>query len=280
MAYLNEVEGIEIQKIMKFLPESIIDEYKDTPGYEFYQIEDKGENIGVIACMPDNENIWIRYVYIVPYMRGQGIMNRSLDQLSVMFWGDGYQRMMIRYVPFMNPEFKSYCESSDYINVHNGSAFFEFNLIDVVRAQALKGEPRNVIMLGDLSLTKRNELYEKIKNSGIALIDFDNIEKRYLINYSLVYVENNKPSGLVLLEKNASDGLGIALFYLASGKATAAYYMIIGLKKVLENYFSLETKLSFFCRNPYLTRLLEKMLETKGYREVISELDLNTLDKY
>jgi hypothetical protein len=56
--------------------------------------------------------------------------------------------------------------------------------------------------------------------------------------------------------------------------------MISALHENLENDYPLETIVSFYSKNGYMTGVLEKILGTKGYREIIARYDLSRVAVY
>ncbi len=281
MAYLKELPSSDLEKFIDYIPGAVLDETLDDVEYDFFGIIERDEGIGIVICRPDeNADVYIRFIYIVPNMRNRGIMNRSLDQLKVFYWGIGYEHFYIRYLPYLNPELASYCNDGDFEIRRNDSAYFDFRIGDITEKNFLDKTSDNVVSLASLPARQIKRLYNQIQSDGIQLVDFDDPNNNFLMDESVVYMSNGNPFGLALLQKNDEDALEVLLFYIKLNKPLPVYYMLTSLREKLINKYPPETRMEFFCRNPYMTRLLEKFLNIKGNREVVADFDLNKLDEY
>ena len=145
-------------------------------------------------------------------------------------------------------------------------------------SELLSKKTKNVISLEQLGQSGRKEFYKAIRRDGIELVDFAD-SRDFILEHSVVYMENGKPRGLILLKKQGDD-VEVALFYMKSHRPTEIYHMLLAVTDNLRRNYPQDTKIIFFCRNSYLVNVLEKLFSIEGNRDVTADCDLNNLDEY
>ena len=280
MSYIKEINGNEMDKFIEYIPNSIIIDSLTNDNYIYYGIVEDNEAIGVIVMETDSENVEFTYAYVLPVYRGRGIMSRALNQLIVVYWYKGYQNLHMSYNPKLAPAIDKYADTNEFVKIELDNAYFEFSLQVASESKLWSKKILHTRRMSELDESQKQILYAAIENLGIEIFNEIDTDRGYLINQSIVYMNNEVPEGLLIVGQDENKKLDAELVYLKSKDVMAPYYMISALHENLENDYPLETIVSFYSKNGYMTGVLEKILGTKGYREIIARYDLSRVAVY
>lgn len=280
MSYIKEISGDELDKFIEFIPNSIIIDSLENDNYIFYGIVEENEAIGVIVMETDSENVELTYAYVLPVYRGRGIMSRALNQLMVVFWYRGFQNMFLTYTPKLAPALDFFTATLEFVKIELDNAYFEISLKEASESKLWSKKILHTSRLSELDEDQKKILFSNIEDLGIEMFNEIDIDRGYLPNQSIVYMNNDVPEGLLIVGQDENKKIDAELIYLKSKDVMAPYYMISALYENLKKDYPMNTVISFYSKNGYMTGVLEKILGINGSREVVARYELSRIGTY
>jgi hypothetical protein len=227
-------------------------------------------------------------MYILPYLRGTGVMDRMMMDLFMELRENDYRYVEINYIP---EEFESFAYMSRRFGFYERAidlAYFRFNAVDIKKCRASFYEPKGIIRLKYLPEDKKKKL-NRIIEKNMELVDFDIATMEEILPYSMAYLENEEPRGALIVENPkvtmipASEdlkhfpepgALDLALFFVGTTTLRAPLYLLSGLCRVIQKELNDNVVMTGYFPEGHVTRLLEGTLGIKGRHEVCATLDL------
>ncbi len=291
MASIEEISPNNLEAYMDLIPEVLKEQAAKLDGFRFYGIEEAGEASGVVCLVVRADEAEIKYVYVLPYLRGTGIIDQMLAYLFVELREEGFNYVTFRYVPQEYPFFKNLAERFGFEERMLDYAYFKFKVGDIERCKAASFSPQGIIRFKYLPPEKKNSLFKMVEKS-MKMYDFRLPSNEDILPYSLAYIENDSPKGALVVDKPGivtlptSDdikrypepgALDLTLFFVGTRTTKAPLYLLSGLCKVATKEFPPGTTMTGFFPESHVVSLIEGALNIKGFHEVKATLDLNLL---
>ena len=288
MAFIEEISPANLYAFDELIPNILKIQASNEPGFHFYGISESNEAAGVVVFVEKADTAEIKYIYILPYLRGTGVMDGSLMELFMELRDAGYRYVSVRYIP---EEFENFVNISRRFGFSENVldlAYFRFNAEDVKKCRAAYYEPRGIIRLKYLPEDKKKKLFRIIENN-MTLTDYDISSMDEILPYSMVYLENDEPRGALIVENPritmlpTTDEIGkypepgafdLALFFVGTTTLKAPLYLLSGLCRVVQKELSDNVVMTGYFAEGHVTRLLEGSLGIRGHKEVCATLDL------
>ena len=102
MASIQEISAQNLEAFVDLIPK-VLQEKASNPDLHFYGIEDSGQASGVIIGLSRIDEMEIKYLYVLPYLRGTGVIDTMLMTLFFQLRDEGYSTVSMRYVPTEYP---------------------------------------------------------------------------------------------------------------------------------------------------------------------------------
>lgn len=302
MFVLEKVDGNNLGAFQPLIPEVLQRWAVEEHGWAFYGIAQDMEAIGIIALSAVGDICRIRYLYLTPENRKQGLMDRALSELLFELKDDGYSGLEMSYIPTEYPEIDRLATGFDFTIHKTDRAYFRFKAENVRRCKAASFAPQNIMRLKVLPPEHLNTLMKMIIDNGYDLEGLGAFGSKTEANksfreYSLVYMENNKPKGALLVQDNTLNRLpeggaafgkiypepsaaNLMLIYVGTTQTKAPLYLLSGLCRNVIRDFPDEALLTGYFSLGHITNLFEGFLGVKGSREVTASLDFTALDRF
>ncbi len=291
MAIIQEISPANFNAFDPLIPSVLKELYLSEHGMRFYGISDSDEAVGCIVFIERADEIQLRYIYILPHLRGLGVIDDMLTTLFLQLRDDGYNYVTAKYVPEEYENFTHISQKYGFTETPSDYAYFRFRASDVRNCRVSSFKPKGIMRFQYLPEDKRQKLYKIIDRSfeiyGTALPDRESI-----LPYSMVYMENNQPKGALLVESPRISRIPIneniesfpepgaydlLLFFVGTTTLTAPLYLLSGLCEVLRNELNENTLITGYFPESHVTKLLEGTLGVAGHHEMHARLDLSTL---
>lgn len=299
MVYTGQISPDNIDIFMPMIPEILISQSLSDDSMRFYGVSVDGEASGIVAVRLMNDTADLRFMYLLPNKRNQGYMDRAVTTVLFDLYREGFARVIMNFIPSEYRAVDRICERFGFTRHKTERSFFRFNVSQVRKCKAITYVPQGTLKLRALPAPLRNDLYKKVSDKGydISHIISNPEIARSLEEHSLVYMENGKPLGLMLVQDMRSlpdpDKTGafgrifpegssadIALIYIGSTQVKAPLYLVSALARdILTGYRDNELITGYFPEG-HLTKLLEGTLGIQAMREITCEIALDTLEKY
>ena len=299
MVHTGRIAPDNLDVFMPLIPDILITQHVREGDMHFYGISEDGEAVGVVVIKEAADTAELKYMYLLPAKRRRGIMDKALSDIMFELKDEGYTRLTMDYIPSEYPAIAHICERFAFTHHKTDKAYFKFTVDRIRKCKAITYNPQGTLKLRALPESIRQELYRQIKNKGydISHILDDKTLKASVEEHSLVYMEADKPMGLMLVQDMKSlaaserttafgrifpegSSADIALIYIGSTQVKAPLYLISALcRDILAGYEENDIITGYF-PDGHVTKLLEGTLEIKGLREVTSEIMLDSLEKY
>ncbi len=268
-------------------------------GFRFYGISVDGEAAGIVVIREKSDIAELKYMYLLPARRRMGYMDQALSTILFELRREGFDRVVGYYIPTEYEAVARICERFSFVQHKTDKSFFRFKVSEIRMCKAITYVPQGIVKLRALPNAIKQELYKKVDARGY---DISHILKNpdLLLNleeHSLVYMENDKPMGLMMVQDMKSLPKGdrsgafgmvfpegssadIALIYIGSIQVKAPLYLVSALARdILTAYEDNEIITGYFPEG-HLTKLLEGTLGVKGKREITGEFMLDSLERY
>lgn len=290
MASVQEISPRNLGAFIKLIPEILQEKALKEP-FHFYGIEESGEASGVIVFKDSKEIAEIMYIYILPYLRGTGVVDVVLSDFFVQLDSAGYSFATMQFVPNEYPVLSHISKRFGFEESRLDYAYFRFTAQDVLRCRASSFEPQGIIRVRYLppdKLERLKKLVDKyIKVYGDKLLDI-----KEALPYSMVYLEGTEPKGTLIVDvpqfdEDATVGdmkrypepgaYDITLFFVGTTSQKAPLYLLSGLCRILEKELPPNAIITSYIPEGHVVTLFENILGIKGYHEVLAKLDLGGL---
>jgi hypothetical protein len=291
MAFLEEISPANLYAFDPLIPEVLKKQAMDQVGLHFYGISESEEAAGVIVFQEKVNVAEIRYLYVVPYLRGTGVMDQALAELFLQLRDNGYNYVRVNYLP---EEFRNFIPISKRFGFKEDAldmAYFRFRAEDIKKCRATTFAPKGILRLKYLPDDKKTQLF-KIIDKNMTFYNYDLTEKSDILPYSMAYLENDQPKGALVVESPrvtllpATDdkqrfpdpeAFDLVLFFVGTKTMMAPMYLLSGLCKIIQTELNDNVVMTGYFPEGHVTRLLEGTLGIKGYHEVCATLDLSLL---
>ena len=302
MYVLEKVDGSNIEVYQPLIPEVLQRWAVEEKNWMFYGIAVDMRAVGVIALSSAGEICHIRYVYLTPESRKQGYMERALSEMMFDLNESGYFGLEMSYIPSEYPVINDIARKYDFTIHQTDRAYFRFKTGDVKNCKAASFAPQNIMRLKVLPGEHKAILLKMIHDSGYDLTSIGGYNDQNqlsdkLMEYSLVYLENGKPKGALLVQ-DASDSklpegaaafgkiypepsaANLMLIYVGTIQTKAPLYLLSGLCRNVIKDFPDNALLTGYFTLGHITNLFEGALGVKGNREVSAVLSFEHLERF
>ncbi|SCY59810.1 hypothetical protein SAMN02910292_02177 [Lachnospiraceae bacterium XBB2008] len=302
MYLLERVDGSNIEAYQPLIPEILQRWAVEEKNWMFYGIAVDGSAVGVIALSSAGDVAHIRYVYLTPESRRMGYMERSISEVMFDLHDEGYSGLEMSYIPSEYPVIHDIALKYDFRIQQTDRAYFRFRASDVRNCKASSFAPQDIMRLKVLPAQHRSTLMKMIRDSGYDISSMGGIDNpsqisSSLTEYSLVYMENGRPKGALLVQDTAGSKLpdgaaafgkiypepsaaNLMLIYVGTIQTKAPLYLLSGLCRNVIKDFPENALLTGYFTLGHITNLFEGALGVKGNREVSAVVGFDHLDRY
>ena len=291
MAFVEEISPANLYAFAPLIPEVLQQQAMSMDSLHFYGISESEEAAGVIVFQEKVNVAEIRYLYMVPYLRGTGVMDQSLMELFLELRDKGFNYVQANYLPEEFTNFITISKRFGFSETKLDMAYFRFRAEDIKKCRASTFAPKGIMRLKYLPEEQKTKLF-KIIDNNMTFYNYDITEKSEILPYSMAYLENDQPKGALVVESprvtilpatdekqkfpdpNAFD---LVLFFVGTRTMMAPLYLLSGLCKVIQTELNDNVVMTGYFPEGHVTRLLEGTLGIKGYHEVCATLDLSML---
>ena len=287
MASIQEIAPQNLEVFSPLIP-TLLKEKASDPNLHFYGIEQGGEAAGVIIGLTNIDELEIKYLYILPYLRGTGVIDEMLMSLFYSLREEGYSSVSMRYVPSEYPTLSIISQRFKFEEKELSYAYFVFKGEDVRKSKAASVMPRNIIRINYLPPDKKRRLYALI-DKNIQIYDRKLLKSENAKPYSMAYMEGDNPKGALVVENpdlsilSASDDIkrypkpgsyDMTLFFVGTSHQMAPLLLLSGLCKLLQTELPEDVTMTGYFPEGPVVKLLEGVLGIGGHHEVMAKLDL------
>ena len=291
MAFIDIVSPNNLEVYSKFFPPVLMKRFMEDEGYAFYGISENDEAVGAIILQEIGDNSRLRFIYILPHLRGTGTMDMMLSELFLRLRNDYTNYVSMYYVPgeqevlgHLSRRFGFEERSLDY-------GYFRFKGEEICKSKAATITPQGIVRLKYLPEVKKERLWKLVKKY-MNIYDNKMFAQKEFMEYSIVYLENDDPKGVLLIQSPElsgeytvetsvgfpeKDAYDISLFFVGMGQQKAPLYLISALCQLIKKELPDNTVITGYFPEGHVTRLIEGMLDVKAGHEVCATLDLNLL---
>ena len=287
MASIAEITPRNIKVFYDYIPEVLKADVSNN-NLHYYGIEESGEASGVVVLSQINDTAEIKFIYILPYLRGTGVIDITLNSLFFNLKDEGFTTLYMRFLPKEYPVLKCIADRFDFTIKSLDYAYFKFRKEDIMKSKASSFEPKNIIRMKYLPKNKKESLMKLIKKN-ITLFGKDFLSGEMYEEYSIAYMDGDTPKGALVVESPspsilpAIEGLksypepgtyDITLFFVGSAKLTAPMHLLGSLCRILQKELPDNVTMTGYFPEGHVVRLLEGVLGITGNHEVMAKLDL------
>ncbi len=272
MASINRIDGEELERYALFIPEGVLQGYERL---RIYGLEDEGVACGIMMFAEMGKALELVHFDLLPQFAGQALFDTELIFTFMALHDEGFKSISANYFENEMEIYKEVTSLPGFEFEDSGRVNFNFTMGEADSEVLDHRRMRHIKRLSKLSEGLRAVLYNNIKNAGIILVKLPLDEKKYLMDHSLVYMENGEPLGLILLREMGKNVIHVDLFYMGSKNIMAPIELLGGAYKNLKVNFPDKTRIRAFSRNRFLTGIIEKSSNVQAEREVNAFMDLD-----
>ena len=287
MASIREISPDNLDAFIDFIPKFLQKQALDEP-YHFYGIEEGMEASGVIAFVENGDIADIKYLYILPYLRGTGVIDQMLESFFSQLTEQGYSTVSIRYVQNEYPVLDAITERFSFTKKSLDYAYFKFKGEDIEKCKAADFAPKGIMRIRFLPKHKKQQLVRLINKSFEKYDRHINLSQEFM-PYSLAYLEGGEPKGALVVEsprlvtaaafndakRYPEPGTyDISLFFVGSTRQMVPLLLLSGLCRVIQKELSPNVTMTGYFPEGYVVKFLEATLGVKGNHEVKATLDI------
>ncbi len=299
MVQTGQISADNLDVFMPLIPGILQAQALDEEGFRFYGISVDDEAAGIIVIRERADNADLRFMYLLPERRRMGYMDQALSTVLFDLHREGFTRVIVNYVPSEYEAVAHICDRFSFVKHKTDRAFFRFRAAQIRKCKAVTYVPQGIVRLRALPDGIKQELYKRVDTRGYDISHIikntdlrNNVEER-----SLVYMEGDKPMGLMLVQdmKSLPDGdksgafgivfpegasADIALIYIGSTQVKAPLYLVSALARDILTVYEENEVITGYFPESHLTKLLEGTLGVQAMREMTGEFILDSLESY
>lgn len=287
MASIREIAPQNLDAFIDLIPEILQKNSLQAP-YHFYGIEESGEASGVIVFEEDGDIAEIKYLYILPYLRGTGVMDQVLVSFFSQLSEEGYSSVSMRYVKDEYPVLDAIADRFSFVKRDLDYAYFKFKGEEIEKCKAASFSPKGIMRIRFLPEQKKQQLV-KLINRNLKMYDRKITYNPEFMPYSLAYIEGGEPKGALVVESPRPVTLAafeevtkypepgafdISLFFVGTNKEMVPLLLLSGLCRVIEKEMPSNVTITGYFPEGYIVKFLEAALGVKGHHEVQALLDI------
>ncbi|MCR5402312.1 MAG: hypothetical protein K6E91_00620 [Butyrivibrio sp.] len=291
MALIDEISPNNLAAYDPFLPDMLKAAYVRESGYRFYGISESDEAVGTVIMKLTGDEASIRYMYIIPYLRGTGVIDEALSFLFLQLRDEGFSAVTMDYFPSEYEVLRNISYRFGFTERKLGYSYVRFEVKDIEKSRAAAFAPKDIIRLKYLPQPKRDSLF-KLIDRHITFYDHKISQMTDILPYSIAYMEKDDPKGALVVESPnveiipTTDDMkrfpepgayDITLFFVGTTGKMAPLYLMSGLCKIVKNELPGNVIMTGFFPEGHVATFIEGVLGIKGKREVRATLDLSTL---
>ncbi len=291
MASIEEISPENIEAYTPLIPQVLQEISMKNKGYRFYGIEECGEASGVVCLRTTADIAEIKYIYILPYLRGTGVIDQMLAYLFVELRDEGFTQVTFKYIPQEYPFFKILSERFGFVQKQLDYAYFRFKAEDLLKSRAINFAPQGIMRYKYLPNEKRNAL-TKLVDRNMSLYGYKLPSGDDVLPYSIAYMEADQPKGALVVDAPDADFLSaaddmkrypepgsynVSLFFVGTHTQKVPLYLLSGFGRVMLKELPPGTLITGYFPEGHTVNVIEGLLNIKGFHEVRSTLNLRTL---
>ena len=291
MAFIDIVSPNNFDVYNSFFPPVLKKRFMEEEGYAFYGISEESEAEGAVILQEVGDTAKLRFLYILPHLRGTGTMDMMLSELFLNLRNDYINYVSMYYVPKEQEVIRHLSQRFGFRERQLDYGYFKFTGEELCKTKAASITPQGIVRLKYLPEDKKERLWKLVKKY-MNIYDNKMFVQKEFAEYSVVYMENDDPKGVLLIqspemsgeykvETSAAlpekDAYDISLFFVGMGQQKAPLYLISALCQLIKKELPENTVITGYFPEGHVTRLIEGMLGIKASHEVCATLDLNLL---
>ncbi|MBR1669707.1 MAG: hypothetical protein IJ695_03330 [Butyrivibrio sp.] len=291
MAYIEEISPANLDAFDELIPKVFKEQSLNERGYRFYGISESDEAVGCVIFVERADTVEILYIYVLPYLRGTGIIDQMLMLLFLQLRDTGFSKVKFNYLLSETPEIAAISRRFEFEESPLDMAYFRFEAEVIKKCVVSTYEPKGIVRVRYLPPEKKDKLFKLIEKN-LQFYDFDFNDREDILPYSMAYLEGEQPRGALIVQTPktavmplADDikrypepgAMDLTLFFVGTSTMKAPLYLLSGLCRTIQKEIDDSTILTGYFPEGHVTRLIEGALGVKGYHEVCATLELDTL---
>lgn len=291
MAIITEISPENLAAFDSFIPELLKSASLSEAGYRFYGIIESEEAAGCVIMKITGDEARLRYLYIIPHLRGTGVMDQCLSQLFIDLQEEGIGYVRMDYFPEEFETLRYLSERFGFTEKSLPYSYVRFGTKEIEKSRALNFEPQGIMRLKYLPEPKRLKLY-KLIDRHITFYDHRIDEKKDILPYSIAYMEKDEAKGALVVESPNVDVLpamddlkrypepgayDMTLFFVGTTGKMVPLYLLSGICRIIRTELPANAIMTGFFPEGHVSTFIEGVLGIKGHHEVRASLDLSSL---
>ena len=291
MANIGLISPENLDAFIELIPPVLRGFSVNEEGFLFYGLDEEDQAVGVIVLKEAADTLELRYMYVLPELRGSGIMDQAIVELLLQLRDEDFNYLVMKYIPDEYPVMRHLSRRFRFEETVLDYGYFKFRAEDVKKSKATSIVPTGIIRYKYLPPEKRGNL-NKLVNKYMQMYDLRFISKEEILPYSLAYMEGDEPKGALLVEiPSGFDGpvvddlrkypeagaFDITLFFVGSGGQKTPLYLLSAFCQMIGKEFPENALITGYFPEGHVSKLIEGALGVQGHHEVMAKLDLSTL---
>lgn len=246
-------------KYASMIPQWLIESWKDGTDTEFWGMESYGEPVGAAVLKREGSDKILQYLYIEKNSREAGRGKNFLMELLYQAYQEGCERFVTSYMPERDKEFERLLQTYPFEREEEIVGSFACTLGNVMQLPGLQGSYGSIRALSECSEESLWPFYRSLIEAGEELVELPLRKQDYLAEFSAVVLEEGKPAGMLLVQREGENRLRIPFMVNLSRNITAPVGMIRFALQAARSVCPPETVCHFAVVNGTLMQLLEKL---------------------
>ena len=291
MAYIDIVSPNNLEVYSSFLPPVLMKKFIEEEGYAFYGINEGDEAVGTVVIQESGDRAKLRYIYILPHLRGTGVMDRMLSELFLRLRDEYVNYVSMNYIPKVHEFLGNLSRRFGFRERRLDYGYFRFTCDDIFKSKVASIAPQGVISLKYLPEDKRQRLWKLVTKYMNIYEDVSFVREEFM-SYSIVYLENDDPKGVLLIHTPDFSGdhtvenqskypengaYDIALFFVGMGQQKAPLYLLSALCRIIKKELPDNTLITGYFPEGHVVKLIEGVFGVEARHEICATLDLGSL---
>ena len=279
MRYVFKLKDEEVTEYKEFIPEAYLNHYELGEPIVFYGLVYEDLICGIVVLELGGNEINVLYVnimkeYITYFEEYISLLKYELciiaDRIIWEFIEDEVLAEILR--------------KSGFVISKGEKAVFKFSISSFANATTLNtnynSNSNNVISLGEIDNITIKKFFETIADAGKDLVETPRHGGEYIEECSVIYIENDVPTGILLIKGNQEEGLAIPYMYSASKNPMAIVEMMRFTLQQARKRYDKNIPCKTYIIEPKLVSIVERLVDVKGQFQYTGLCELNNIKTY
>ena len=272
MYKISRLTDETLEAFVELVPYEYLVEYEESDSMFFYGMWEDGETCGIALLDTEIKDVIIKYLNV--YNKDSSYIHRFVNTIAYDMYKLDMDRLVWKYIEDDEFDYALLLNNLGFVSYQGDNAVFTFTIKQLMNVEILNKPFSNTVLLSDIGTLQIKSLCAEIIGEYKDYIAMPLDINDYVGDCSVVYLEENVPKGLMILEK-VNDRLRIPYIYCGSSNPMAIIDMMRTMLAHAKEKYDEDMECSAVVIDFVLIQIIERLtgISCKYQQIAVKELD-------